>query len=379
MTTRSSSRGGISRASISELAKSMPPQQPTYEQFRASRTEKINQAVEDTKATKEAELKDLQAQLQDYILRINTAQSTLAQEERDFMNEKESLLTELKQIKIDAEAKSAESRMNHLSNIEQLQEQHAAAIAQYAASLQNMKIPQDNIDDKTEIENVRSQLQETKNQIRGSKTSAIEPEDDKIPTSESAYISRISMLESKKRELMKVLKEEEQTNKARVTEMTMLLDDQETQYQKEIQQFQAEMKKKEDKYQEELARLFAELDRTQAKRAEVVGKQKAKIDQIQNQINTTEAEFKQKLSKANVVAEKLKAALINANMRKTQQLELEKQRSEEQQNLLRESFAIQQNIAKLKSELEKARKDSAFLRRELTSKIGARRAASLFA
>lgn len=379
MTTRSGSRSGISRLAISELAKSMPPQQPTFEQFRATRAEKINQAMEDAKAAKEAELHELQGQLQDYILRINAAQSQLAQEERDFMNEKETLLTELKRIKIDAEAKSAESRMSHLTNMEQLQAQHEAAIAAYAASLQNMQMPQESYNERQEIENIRSQIRDSQNKIRSAKTTVLDNDKDKIQSSESAYVSRISMLEIKKRELMQILRDEERLNKTRVTEMTMLLDDQETQYQREIQAFQAEMKRKEDKYQDELSKLFNELDRTQARRAEIVAKHKAKIESIQNQINNTEAEFKQKLSKANVVAEKLKAALMNANMRKTQQLELEKQRSEEQQNLLRESFAIQQNIAKLKAELEKAKKDSTFLRRELTSKIGARRAASLFA
>ena len=378
LTSRTSTRTTTQTA---DLSKSLPPQTQTFEQFRQSRQEKISQAQEDAKALKERELHDLQHKLQDLILKINAAQSTLAAEERDYTSEKETLITELKRIKIEAETKSAESRRQHLQNMENLQQQHETALKEFAESLQNLQMPPQESDDNSEVERARTQLRSAQTKYRNSQMENVNQTEEPINQSQfdGLYIAQIAELESKKRDLIRTLKDEEMTNKQRVTEMTMLLDDQETQFQREIQALQSEMQKKEEKYQNELNKLFAELDRTQMKRQATVETRKEKIANIQQQIDATENEFKEKLRQANRVAEKLKAALVNANLRKSQQLELERKRSQEQQDLLRESYSIQQNIGKLTKELEKAKKESAFLRRELSAKIGPRRTASLFA
>jgi DNA repair exonuclease SbcCD ATPase subunit len=285
-------------------------------------------------------------------------------------------------IKIDAEAKSAESRMQHLQNLEILQQQHENALKEFADSLQSIQIPPTESDDNDDIENARQQLRDAQSRYRNSRAEAITEDNEQITTASqenALYISRIAELESKKRALMKTLKDEEKTNKQRAIELTVILDEQETSFQKKIEALQNEMKKKDEKYQEALNALFQNLDRVQVKRKATVEKRKEKIEKIQQQIIATETEFKEKLRQANRVAEKLKIALINANIRKSQQLELERQRSHEQQDLLRESYAVQQNIAKLSKELERAKQESAILRRELSAKIGPRRTASLFA
>ena len=383
MSTRISSRSSGSKINSGvDLTRSLPPQTQTFEQFRISRQEKFQAAAEDIKAVKEKELREMQGRLQELVLQINAAQSTLASEEREYMNEKETLLTELKKIKIDAEAKSAESRMQHLQNLENLQQQHEIALKEFAENLQNIDVPPSESEDNSEIENARQQLKDAQSRYRNSKISSINEEEDEnsaILQENTMYMNRINDLEAKKKELMNALKEEEKTNKQRVTELTMVLDEQETNFQKEIESLQQEMKKKDETYQSDLNRLFQELDRVQLKRETTVEKRKGKIANIQQQIDATESEFKEKLRQANRVAEKLKTALVNANLRKSQQLELERQRSQEQQELLIESYSIQKNIAKLTKELEKAKQESAFLRRELSAKIGPRRTASLFA
>ena len=69
---------------------------------------------------------------------------------------------------------------------------------------------------------------------------------------------------------------------------------------------------------------------------------------------------------------------MNANLRKTQQLEIEKKRSAEQRQLMEESFSLKQQTFTMQKELQKAKEESTVLRRELSAKIGPRRTASLF-
>lgn len=359
----------------SGLSKSLPPPSTSYEEFQAARIEKMTMVTNDIKAKKEQELRELQTKLHELILQINTAQSTLAVEERDFLNEKESLLTELKKIKVNAEAKSAESRMSHLSQMEQLQNEHEEALKRFAESIKEYEPPEDEETDDPKINSMKEQLKRSQAKVIGLRNEAM---NNKESPNANLYNNRIAELEAQKRELLQCLKEEENTNKKRVTELTLLLDEQDTTFQEEIQSIQQDMKTREEKYQNELNRLFMDLDHAQETRQAAVAKRKEKIAEIQSQIEEVETQFKEKIRQANRVAEKLKTALINANIRKTQQLEIERKRSEEQHVYLKEQNMIQYRITRLKAELDKAKKESMILRKELSSKIGPRRTASLF-
>ena len=127
-----------------------------------------------------------------------------------------------------------------------------------------------------------------------------------------------------------------------------------------------------------IKKLYTELDKIRDKRESSIVTRQEKIATLQAQIDKVEAEFRQKLKDASRVADKLKTALVNANLRKTQQLELEKKRSAEQRQLMQESFSLQQQNFSMQKELQKAKEESAILRRELSAKIGPRRTASLF-
>lgn len=379
-TFRSRSSTGSKTPSKLGLSKSIPQQDQTFDQFKQSREERFLQIEEDIKASKEKELCDLKEKLHDLVFKINSAQSSFAAEERNYLNEKETLSTELKRIKISNDEKSAESRAQHIQDMQNLQDQHEIALKEFAESLQNLQMPSES-DNNDVVENARQQLRNEQNKFRESKLEMTNHDEDfsSINQYDTLYISRIASLESKKRELLQTIKDQEAINKQRVTELTMILDENETRFQNETKALQEEMDKIEAKYNYDLKRLVSGLDRNQGKRAATLQKRQERIVQIQQQIDKTESNFKEKLRQANCVAEKLKSALVNANLRKSQQFELERQRSQEQHDLLRNSYALQQNIAKLKKELEKARKENSILRRELSAKLGPRRTASLFA
>lgn len=347
----------------------------TFEEIQVARRERLALVKNDIEAKKEQELKEMQAKLHRLSLEINSIQSNIVYEDRLYLNEKETLITILNNLKIEAKSRSAESRMKHLNEMETIQNQHENELKKLADSLKQLR------NSSTQnTQEIPKELQRAQNDLRKSKHKIHELRSSKILEfrTDQVILQRIMNLESQKRELLQSIKEEESIVRNRMNEMESLLKDYELGYNEELQILQKEMEKQDNLYKEELSMLNAELARAQEKRNFFISQRKDKINEIQTKIDSVENDFKEKVLQANKIAEKLKTALVNANIRKNQQLDVERKRAEEQQALLKESFGLQQKISKLKSDIDKAKKESIQLRRDLTVKLGPRRAASLF-
>ena len=362
-----------------QLTRSMPAPLQTFEEFQSSRREKLEQVSNDLLAKKEQTIKDMQDHLQDLMVQLGAANSDLADEERDFLSKKENLLTQLKRIKANADTKYSQARMEHLAQMEILQREYNESLEQIQLNMQQIAQAPQPTENDPKLEETHQKMRLFEDNLRRYKQSVPEPvEDIDDNDNDELYINRINQLESQKRELLSAIKEDEHTNQNRIMELTMVLDEQDGKFQSEIEDLQEKMNKREEQYKQQLDKLYTELDKIRDKRESSIVTRQEKIATLQAQIDKVEAEFRQKLKDASRVADKLKTALVNANLRKTQQLELEKKRSAEQRQLMQESFSLQQQNFSMQKELQKAKEESAILRRELSAKIGPRRTASLF-
>ena len=238
-----------------------------------------------------------------------------------------------------------------------------------------------NVEEDPRLAETQSRLKTFEENLRKYKQSTIPPPEDDLSLDnedDNLYINRIQQLESQKRDILQSIKEDEHTSQSRIMELTMVLDEQDGQFQSEIEEVQEKMARKEEQYKSQLTKLYAELDKIRQRRETTLANRQEKIQALQAQIDRVEGEFRQKLKDASRIADKLKTTLMNANLRKTQQLEIERKRSAEQRQLLEESFSLKQQTFTIQKELQKAKEESAVLRRELSAKIGPRRTASLF-
>lgn len=362
------------------FSRSIPAPVQTYNEFQQSRIEKIYQINSDLEAKKQQDIQNLQEHLQELVIQINAAQTELSSIDHEFVNQKESLITEVNRIKTDAELKSEEHRMNHLARIEHLQAEHSNTMNElaYKMSQLSQNINTYNPPSDPRLKETKLKINRQEDNIRRYKQKSFAKETDPEEETIGLYNERIRQLEEQKRELLQEIKNDDNTNKSRLTELTMMIDEQNTEFQQEIQEFQDKMKKKEEQYQTQIEKIYAQLDQVQQKRQESGDSKVLRIKTIQDQIDKTENEFRSKISDATRVCEKLKTALANANIRKSQQLEIEKQRSQDQHSLMQENFQLQQKILEMKRDLKKAQDNSMLLRRELSARIGPRRTASLF-
>lgn len=352
----------------------------TYEQFQASRAERMNQIQIDIDAKKEQDLHDLQNHLAELTIQVSAVQTELSAVETDYVNQRETLLTQISRIKTDAEVESEELRMNHLSEIEKLQLDHSNKMQDLVKSMSEMaqKTASFKTDENPSLKDTKTKIRQFEGNVRKYKQRSMIQENDFESETANLYSQRISQLEEQKRNLLQEIKEEENNNKSRLMELTLVIDEQETEFQSEILEIQDQMRKKEEQYQQQLERISSQLDRVQRQRQENREVKKQKTDFIQSQIDRVEEEFKFKVSDATRVAEKLKTALVNANIRKSQRLQIDQQRSHEQQKLMHENLQIQQQMFAIQRDLKKARDNSSLLRRELSARIGPRRTASMF-
>ena len=364
------------------FARSVPASLTTFEEFQNSRAERLNLVTADLQAKMEQELKDLQFHLQDLTMQLGAAQAALDNDERVFVNQRESLITEIQHVKTEADIKFAQAQVDFMEKKDRMQREYDLAFQSIAASMpaaQKEEPPEDS----AEVVATKRRLKRFEGNLRKFKQSVFNKsvdEDGEIDSDRSVqmYTDRITHLEMQKRELLQSMKDDEHFNEERLLELTSMMDGQETQFQREIEELQGEMKKKEDVYRQNVDRIYMDLENVQAQRQSNMTMRQEKLAALQDQITGVDAEFREKLKEASRVAERLKTALVNANLRKTQQLEIERQRSQEHKRLMKETFTLQQQIFTAERQLQKVREEGSLLRRELSAKIGPRRTASLF-
>lgn len=368
--------------SYDRFARSMPASLKTFEEFQSSRIERLNLVEADLQAKREQELKDLQFHLQDLTMQLGAAQAALDNDERVFVNQKESLITEIQHVKTEADIKFAQAQVDFMEKKDRMQKEYDMAFQSIAAS---MPVPQkdDAVEDSEEVVATKRRLKRFEGSLRKFKQSVFNKsvdEDGELDSDKSVqmYTDRVTHLEQQKRELLQSMKDDEHVNEDRLLDLTSMMENQEAQFQREIEEMQGMMKKKEEVYRQNIDRIYTELENVQAQRQSNIDIRNEKLAALQEQIASVDAEYREKLKEASRVAERLKTALVNANLRKTQQLEIERQRSQEHKELMKETFTLQQQIFTAERQLQKLREEGSLLRRELSAKIGPRRTASLF-
>lgn len=374
------SKSNLTR-SFGSFMKSAPLQIQSFAEFQNSRTERFNDFTEDLQAQKEKKKRELYEQLQELTLQTNTAQAVLAADEREFLHRQQELITELNKIKINAEIKAEESRMNHLNKLETLKNQHKQAISnltnQIHQAYQEKSIIQTQGND-PRLNETKRKLEQSQNSLKQLKSSKLSFEDDENEHDMQYYANKISELEAIRSQVIEEYKLNQESHKSKTIELTVSLEDQDVTYQKEINNIKNIMTRKEEQYQEQLERCFSQIEQIQKRKEVALSQRRERIAKIQNEIKEIQDEFHQKMRDATRIAEKLKASLMNVNLRKTQQLQVEKDASNEQQYLIRENYNLQKQLYQAQKQLAKYKEEFSIVRRDLSAAIGPRRTSTLF-
>ena len=351
----------------------------TFAEINTSRDERLNQISDDLRAQKERRIQELQAQLQELTIEVNATQAELAQEERNFLAQEEALVTQLNRIKIEAEIKAEECRNDHMEKLEMLLNKHLTARRELTEKIQEtIGGDEDGFKRSMKLDAAKTHLKNMESSLRELKSSQVDEQDPNDVHDQEMYAEKIRELEMQRKQVINEFKQNQASHKSQIMELTLALDEQDTSYQKEIADIQAKMQRKEVEYQEQLEKCFKQLSSIQERRDNLIAQRRQKVVKLQAEIKDIQNEFHRKMRDVTRVAEKLKTALVNVNLRKSQQLQVEKDASNEQQALLKENYALQQQLYQMQKQLSNYKDEFSVLRKELSSTIGPRRTASLF-
>lgn len=344
----------------------------SYDEYQTTRRNRVEQLSSDIQAKKEKDVEDLQDKLRDLMFQLSAAHEKLILDEREFLQKKDLLSTELKQIKINADVKFSNARIEYIESVDQFTEAFNLSIQEYIRSLPNLMEPSKSVEllAKSTVSPRNSQIEETATYY----TEEYEDEE----TDNQLYKDRIQVLEEQKKELLRAIKEEERNNQIKLEEISLMIDNQESTYEQEITKLQNAIKAKEEQYEQQILKLYADLQKAIDKRMANAEKRQQKVGALQAQVDKIENDTREKLKLANQKAEKLKASLRNINLRKSQQLEFDRKISAQTRELNEESLQLQQQMFTMQRELQKAKAESQIRRRELTQQVGPRRVQSLF-
>ena len=365
------------------FARTAPTMIQSFEEFQNSRMDRLNEVQADLDARRAQEIRDLQIKLQDLTMQLNTTQAAMADDERSFVNRREALITELHQIKTHADIQFSQEQVSFMQERDRMQKEHDDRFRELAKAAASTVRDIGHAQDTEELMDTKRKVKKLEENVRKFQQSSIKNRGDDEEAHEhekcrQMYMDRISDLEDQKRELIQAIKEDERNNDDRLNDLQAMIDDQDNQFKIEREEIEEKMARKEEKYKETIDKLYTDLERIQTQRSETMATRKERVEDLQAQIDRVETEFKAKLREANRITEKLKTALMNTNLRKMQQMEVEKERSREQQQLMKESFQLQQRMYTAEKHLQKAKEEGSLLRRELSAKIGPRKTASLF-
>jgi hypothetical protein len=192
------------------------------------------------------------------------------------------------------------------------------------------------------------------------------------------FAVRVSQLEEQRRELVTMIRQEQQAGDLRVAQLETDCDDEEATFAAEVEPGLAKLVQQEETGRQQAHRLSGELRAVQERRRSVALVNDRKIDEWQARIDITNEEFRQQLRDATLAAERLRAAVTSANLRSTVRLEAEMKRGQDRQRLRKETLELRVDLFNREKEVQIARDESQLLRREISGKFGASRTASLF-
>jgi hypothetical protein len=346
----------------------------TFTQFQASRSELRKDLASDLDAKRQHDLQQRQLSLQDLILQLSTEQLTSTAEERDFLTQKEALVTSLHRIEAEAEVQYAQSQLAHMNQKAAIETEHNRQLQQLTAALPNLMSKSAALERDSDFSASSSS---SKPRRARHSTKTLDDLEDSEET-DLMYSLRITALDAQKRELAQAIRDEKQGSESRILELTIMLEDEENDRQAELETLRHKMEKQEETAKKTMKRLYTDLDAIQQKRQRLMQGHKGKIEDLERRIEAVGGDFNQKLGQATRTAEMLKTRLVNANMRKNQHLEAERKRSSKQQRLLQETYSLHQEVFDMQKRVNNAREESGVLRRELSVSLGPRRTASMF-
>ena len=373
---------GSSRGSRSErFARTAPAQVQSFSDFQATRMARLSEVTADLRARRAQEARNLEIRLQDLTMQLNSTRASMEDDEREFITRREVLTTELQNVKTEADIAFSQEQIAFMRDREQIQREYDERFKTLMSSVRtNLTTPppQDN----EELLKTKSRITKLQNNVKqleqASRKLALDYSDFREDDQRQLYMDRVTELEEQKRELIQAIQDEQRSDNDRLSELSGMIHEQDNRFKAERDEISDQMSRKEAKYRNTIDKLYNDLERIQGQRMGAIENGKQRIAEIRGQIDKIETELRAKLRDANRITAKLKVKLTNANLRRTQQIEAQRERSREQQELMRESLVLQERVHGAERRLEKAREQTSLLRQELSAKIGPRKTASLF-
>jgi hypothetical protein len=347
----------------------------SYAELQAARTAAVSQVAEDLAVQGQARRHQLQVELQDLVAQVNVVQAQFASDQRECLIERERLATELTRLKVAEEIRRKKSTIEHISQLTKARADHALAVAQFNRPVQAEPRARDRANVEG-IEEARATLRSFQQSLSELKRSPVKrpPAD---PLSE-VITTGLSQSQRQRDSIVDESKSREKEAQKKLVELIVALDDQAADYQREIAEYAKGSAEKEKEYELELTKLQAQVVAVQQRRRAGEEQRKQKIGEIQREIASVQSDFAEKMRNAHRIAEKLRARLENAKLRREGQLRGERQRAGDSNRLFRENSALRVRAGQLEADLTVAKEALAGVRRELTAVIGPGRTRSLF-
>jgi DNA repair exonuclease SbcCD ATPase subunit len=348
-----------------------PPSPATYGELIDLWQYQARDAEIDLQAETEALCATLRQQHESLAIEGNRLQMEHASDLRDFLIERESLSSELMQLKISESLKVDRARIAHHSRMTQLREDHAKALA----ALVPATVVRPRTGTKRSLDGTREALKESQQSLDETKGSAGPP-----VSSERSEQLENELKEIAERKATRV-REAAVNRRTRMDELVALImevDMQNAVAQDEINAFEKESARKTQEYNREIAKLNAEIDKVYQDRSKVEEERKQKIDALQQEIESMEAKFTKKIGDESRVAEKLRVKLENIKREKAQRIAAEKQMAAERCQILKDNSEIRKRMIVVESEIERMKGVVSALRKDVTLTYGPLMTTSLF-
>lgn len=373
---------GSSRGSRSErFARTAPAHIQSFSDFQATRMARLSEVTADLRARRDQEARNLEIRLQDLTMQLNSTRASMEDDEREFITQREVLTTELQNVKTEADIAFSQEQIAFMRDREQIQREYDERFKTLMSSVRTnltSPSPQDN-EELLKTKNRITKLQNNVKQLeQASQKLSLDYSDFREDDQRQLYMDRVTELEEQKRELIQAIQEEQRSDNDRLSELSGMIHEQDNRFKAERDEISEQMSRKEAKYRNTIDKLYNDLERIQGQRMGAIENGKQRIAEIRGQIDKIETELRAKLRDANRITAKLKIKLTNVNLRRTQQIAAQRERSREQQELMRESLVLQERVHGAEKRLQKAREQTSLLRQELSAKIGPRKTASLF-
>jgi hypothetical protein len=358
------------------LAQSNPASLRTFSDLLAARAETVTQIAEDILVHSDVQRQQLQQSLQGLVFQINTVQSEFSTDQRGCLVERERLATELARLKVAEETRRKEATVAHLSRLGEARAGHAQAIAQLNRVVPPEREPPSFRHSTPTIDEARETLREFEQSLRSLRHSSAEEPATEVPSdglTESVTESR------RERDVIAgEVKLSSSENQKKLVTMVVALDDQAVDHQKEIAEFERTSASREKEYEGELKQLLSQVATVQQRRWTADEQRRKAMAAIETEIASGQSDFDGKMRDARQLAERLRARLANAKLRKDEGLRGERQRSDDRTRLVQENSDLRIKATQLEGDIALAKEVLAGLRRELTATVGPRRTQSLF-